>query len=600
MAMMVQAGSTAHFVVSYDNSISNGSDLANAVLVNCEQDLTELSALFGGILPAALTATPPQFIQVQIQMAGGSNPLGGGRNDFVSNITVFCSSGEYPAEVPPLVDCELAEIFMATQNPTPGVGFWPGWSNGEGLSRVMATVLYPCLRDLWAVGASWLNARTSPSMPDWVSNTEQTDQDAVSFGCACLFLDYLAFEKNFTWNQIIGAAAATLAGTASILGLANEPNGFFTLLANHFPVGTSVGLWADDDVYPFSAPSLYIRHNLCDDGTSHVGPLSNSPDIILKNNSVANPHSTFSTPSSINSDTESDPFVVEGQDNYLYLRVWNRGIDTANVTATVYWSPPATLVTPSMWSLIGSASIPDVPQAQFGFSQTNPPYLQAANVQVSNPGITWSQANIPAPGHYCFVATVGNAVEPAPTPGTFSSFQDYVNYILAHNNITWRNFNVGPIVGGVPIGERLGDFVALPFLLTGAWGEPQMFRFETIAQLPEGSRMAVQVPHWIGRGLKPAHTDVEEFEDAETDPKEPHRLRIYVEPSRLQSLGEIELPVATSAASHLLVQIPPKQRNRSHDVAIRQMYRGHEVGRITWRLLPDHTTIRNDYKHKTK
>jgi len=70
--------------------------------------------------------------------------------------------------------------------------------------------------------------------------------------------------------------------------------------------------------------------------------------------SGSNGQGTFSTPVSINSDMESDPSVLNGQDNYVYLRVWNRGVNTANVTATVYWSPPASLVTPSMWNLIGN------------------------------------------------------------------------------------------------------------------------------------------------------------------------------------------------------------------------------------------------------
>jgi len=112
----------------------------------------------------------------------------------------------------------------------------------------------------------------------------------------------------------------------------------------------------------------------------------------------------------------------------VYLRVWNRGTDAGNVTATVYWSPPATLVTPNLWNLIGNAAFADVPPRNV--------------VEVSSPGITWASANIPAPGHYCFVATAGNAADPAPNPGTFATFNEFVDYIYAHNNITWRNFNV--------------------------------------------------------------------------------------------------------------------------------------------------------------
>jgi hypothetical protein len=178
---------------------------------------------------------------------------------------------------------------------------------------------------------------------------------------------------------------------------------------------------------------------------------------------------------------------------------------------------------------------------------------------------------------------VGNSVEPAPSPTTFSSFQDYVNYILAHNNITWRNFNVIAVLSQQVKGHFAG-FVPLPFLITGAWDEAHTFALETVAQLPEGSRLAVEVPHWIGRGLEPAPTKFEEFEDAHTDPKDRRRIRIPLEPSWSQSLGQIKLPAATAVPSHLLVHIPNEHRRRPYDVAIRQMYQGREVGRVTWRL----------------
>jgi hypothetical protein len=44
--MMIVAGQTAHYVVSYDDSLSNGAALANAILGQCEQDLSALSALY--------------------------------------------------------------------------------------------------------------------------------------------------------------------------------------------------------------------------------------------------------------------------------------------------------------------------------------------------------------------------------------------------------------------------------------------------------------------------------------------------------------------------------------------------------------------------
>ncbi len=400
----------------------------------------------------------------------------------------------------------------------------------------------------------------------------------------------IAYQLNLRWPDIIQAGAPTtntLAETASILGVSNSWLKFSNLIETYLPPGTNLPLEPTslgqppeptDDPYPLGPPPtqvpvLYMRHNLADDGTSHTGSLSDSPDIILKNNPVANPQATYSTSASINSNTESDTDVLTGQANYVYLRVWNRGADAANVFATVYWSPQATLLTPNLWILISSAYYPDMPPGSV--------------VQVSNPGIIWASDQLPGPGHDCFVATVGNADAPAPNPSSFASFNDFMDYIYANNNITWRNFNVVTLPVH-PLGPpwHWGDFFPLRFLVAGAWDEPRAFVLETHAELPEGSRMALQVPHWIGEGLKPVRPDLEEFEDVETDPEYRRRLRIPLPRDGHQTLGRIELPAGTAAASHMLVHIPEERHEKPYKVVIRQLYEEREVGRITWLLLP--------------
>src|SRR6185295_17178733 len=85
---------------------------------------------------------------------------------------------------------------------------------------------------------------------------------------------------------------------------------------------------------------------------------STSPDVIVMNATVADPQAAFGAGSGTeNSDALSDP-VRAGTDNFVYVRLLNRGGGAAvNVTATVYWSPAATLITPSMWTRIGSTVV---------------------------------------------------------------------------------------------------------------------------------------------------------------------------------------------------------------------------------------------------
>ena len=578
--MQVAYANTTNFSVSYDSTFTGGSNpngpvLAQGVVDYCEYDLARLSLLFGGILPASLP--------IQIQLVPGS---GGAANNGSNTIWCYCDTSTDPLGLPSLVVAEEAEIFMVTQ----GKGWIPGYSNGEALSRVSAQILYPNRAWLWSTGNSWLNGDPSspnPARSDFVDSVWPTDQDYVSIGCGSLFLNYLAYQLNYQWPAIIAAGAPTtntLAETATILGVSNAWINFSSLMATYLPPPstlppqpTQFGQPSEptDDPFPLGPvtvplPALYIRHNLADDGTSHTGSLSDSPDIILKNNPVANPQATYSTPASIASDTESDPDVITGRDNYVYLRVWNRGAaDASNAFASLYWSPPATLVSPDLWTLVGYAYFPDVPMGSV--------------VEVSTPGITWPSDQLPGMGHDCFVAAVGNAFAPGPNPSSFATFDDFQNYIYANNNITWRNFNVDIIgFGLVPWGE----FVPLHFFITGAWQEPLHFLLETHAELPEGSRISLQVPRWIGEQLKPHQPPVEEFDDPKTDPDNRHRLRIPVSPSGTHALGTVQLPGRTAAASHMLVHIPPERHRKPHKVIIRQLYKGREAGRITWVLLP--------------
>ncbi len=582
--MMINYGTTKNFVVLYDSSFTgsgqpDGVALAQGVLDYCEYDLARLSKLFGNIMPSSLP--------IKIQLVPGN---GGASNDLLNNIYCYCNLSTEPLGLPGLVAAEEAEIFMNQQTK----GWIPSWSNGEALSRVCGQILYPNRAWLFCTGDSWLNGVSTsqnPARSNWVDNVFHTDQDYVSIGCGSLFLNYLAYQVKLRWPDIIGAGGPTkntLAETAEILGVQNPWPNFSTLIETYIPPGTSLPSQPTslgqspeptDDPFPLGAkplqvPVLFTRHNLADDGTSHTGSLSDSPDIILKNNPVSDPQTTFSTSVSINSDTESDTNVVTGQANYVYVRAWNRGSDASNVFATVYWSPPATLVTPNLWNLIGSAYYPDVPAGSV--------------VEVSDPGIIWPADRVPGAGHYCFVATVGNADAPAPNPSNFATFNDFVDYIYANNNITWRNFNVVfPSLHPSPK-PPWNNFTPLPFHITGAWDQPHTFTLETHAELPVKSNLALQVPHWIGNGLEPLPSRMEKYQDTETDPGNLQRLRIPVHPQGSHNLGRIELPAGTVAASHMLVQIPTELHQTPQKIVIRQLYNEHEVGRITWLLLPPH------------
>ena len=582
---MLVTANTAHFIVTYDDTFINqgipAPAIAQALVDSCEYDLTRMSKMFGGLM------LPANFFPITI--AAVTTRSGGWNQGQIPGWRIECgvTSTSDPGTVIAIHIAELAEVFMVAQNK----GWNPGVSSGEALSKFMGGVLYPDHAFGFMASDRWLNSK-NPVRYDWVSNVEQTDINYVSSGCGTLFLNYLAYQLNFPIPDIIAAGAPntnTLKETASLLGVqGNIFQDFANLLQAHFPANVPfnyqnyTSVWSKgDEQFPLGpvaqVPALYLRHNLADDGTSHTGSLSNSPDIIVKNNSVADPQTTYSTLASIGNDMESDANVLTKQDNFVYVRGWNRGPKAVNVFATVYWTLPSTLPTPDKWNLLGTAYFRELPNA-VGMS------LDAA-VRIPDPGITWPADKIPQPDHYCFVATIGTPAAPAPTPTSFADFNAFVNYIYANNNITWRNFNVVD----APMGQikHFPGFIPLPFNIVGAWDRARKFALETIAELPHGSRLALQVPEWIGRGFEAPHADMEALHDEKTDPKHPRRTRLLLQASKPHHLGLVQLHSETNAASHLLVHIPDEHRRKPHRIVIRQLYEGREVGRITWAIV-DH------------
>ena len=310
------------------------------------------------------------------------------------------------------------------------------------------------------------------------------------------------------------------------------------------------------------APDVYLRDFVGDDGDPHDGPIASSPDVILRPLPVADPVASFGEGSGTENDatlgSEADP----AQDNAIYVRLRNRGATDANeVEVRVFWSPVATLVTPDLWTLIGTATVPTVP---------------SGDTLVVSDAITWAQADIPAPGHYCFVALAGTAGDPAPEPTDFLDWANYRSFIRNNNNVTWRNFNVvdsAPAPGGDPEG-----FVALPFLMPGAPDRARRMTLEIACRLPAGARAALEMPRsWRTR----LRLDRRCGGDAlGGDP-----VRLPVTPHGRERFGPLELPAKSRTQMRLLVQIPMALREKPYQVHARQLFEGEEVGRVTWRLM---------------
>lgn len=310
------------------------------------------------------------------------------------------------------------------------------------------------------------------------------------------------------------------------------------------------------------AVDVYIRDDIGDTGDPRPAAPSASPDIILRESAVADPQGTFGEGSGTENSVTLGDEAQLGHDNYVYVRVRNRGGAAAiGVSATVYWSPPSTLVTPNLWTLIGTTTLPSVP---------------VGNILTVSDALVWPTASIPAAGHYCFVGLVGTATDPAPSPGDLISWSNYLDFIRNNNNVAWRNFNVVP----APPGEPPAHF-DLEFLAPGAPREGLVMALEVVARLPEGARVQLEAPLSLLDALKQRSPYIKVEADRGMG-------RVPVGAHGVQPIGEGFFAAGSKAKCRLLVQMPAHGWEHAHEVAVRQIFRGEEVGRVTWRLTPCH------------
>jgi serine protease len=307
------------------------------------------------------------------------------------------------------------------------------------------------------------------------------------------------------------------------------------------------------------APDVYLRDFVGDTGDPHAGAIASSPDVILRQTAEANPQAAFGEGSGTENSQTLGFEAEAGQDNFIYVRARNRGgSDAANVTATVYWAPVATLLTPNLWTLVGSTTIPNVP---------------AGNVLTVSDAIVWPELRIPAAGHYCFVGLVGAAGDPAPSPTALFDWNTYQTFIRNNNNVTWRNFNV---VDNTPDPAVDPAYVVLPFLAPGTPDQARRMNLEIVAKLPPRAKVQLEVPLRMMEA-------VEERPQFTIDKK--RRVAVLpVNPFGRFRLGEMAFPAKSTNPMRLLVHVPEAYRDRPYEVFARQLFEGQEVGRVTWRL----------------
>jgi hypothetical protein len=197
-------GVSGNITVAYDPDLGpQGLALAEQMVNVVLAPYNDMEMLFG-IAGGAVTV-------VIAPLSGNNDGSGGAYHygcDFSAGGTMYLDATFANTTVNPLqleiglYVAELSESFMGPQN----LGWNCGFSNGEGLSRFCAEEETPAgTLDGFTSGPAWAQA----GFPDWVSQTEQTDRDYVSTGCAIVYI-YWMRSMGYTIPQIVQAGGATL------------------------------------------------------------------------------------------------------------------------------------------------------------------------------------------------------------------------------------------------------------------------------------------------------------------------------------------------------------------------------------------------------
>jgi thermolysin len=177
---------------------------------------------------------------------------------------------------------------------------------------------------------------------------------------------------------------------------------------------------------------LYVRDNLTDTGIEPFpgSYLWASPDIINRTAPAANPAVDFAN---LNDDSLWQN-VEFGQDNYVYVRVQNRGLLPSDTTIQVYFSAASTFSNPAAWTHVGT------------MTETN---IAPGSLRIAGP-LTFAQADIPSPGHYCMIAVISDSLDPVPQLSSITTVSEYLDFVRKRNNVAYRNMDVVDVVAGTP------------------------------------------------------------------------------------------------------------------------------------------------------
>lgn len=334
-------------------------------------------------------------------------------------------------------------------------------------------------------------------------------------------------------------------------------------------------------------PDVYIRRHPSDDG-SPLEPdeeISSSPDVVVFATAPGDPRGDLGPESA----TAHHPAPGERAtgSGEVFVRLRNRGQAAGSAEVLLYASPAATLVTPERWAHFGSVTVDPVA----------PGDTLAVSAATSWPDPDAPPPPWPAPWPpsgdraYSFLAVFdrdrvsGEQAQaqsqqdrkaPPPPPDPIRvlppgpPYFDWRRYreFLRGPGVSWRN--VHPVA---PVGA--GETMDVAFFLTGTPDRAREFDLEVIQRLPAGAEVKLFVPAALAARLHQRQPALTLGNGGGTG-------ELTLPRRRSTRFSRVRLPKALCAPARFEVTTAGDGLAEGHSLAIRQLWRGEEVGRITW------------------
>lgn len=378
------------------------------------------------------------------------------------------------------------------------------------------------------------------------------------------------YEGTSSAAAIVAGAAAVLQGIAHAhLGAAFSPADLRRFLRDPAngtessdPARDRIGPMPDlakliRNCVPIAVPDVYARDFVGDDGSTlpTPTPLYMSPDIIVRRSHEANPQAAFGEGSGTENDAGLSDSVLSGTDHWVYLRVRNRGgVDATNIEARIYWTQPSTLMLPETWNEIGTVLFPSVP---------------TGDVLTVSSGLMWSAAEVPATGHYCFLAEIVDPFYPTPMKTAMADWGAFVHFVRSENNVVWRNFQV---IEYTPASLKSA---VLEARIGAPRGKRPKLSVDLVVDLPPDSRVTLDLADdWLGRV---------ETAPPMADTGGGRRRIARVGRTRIV---EGKFPEGDGVLARIRVSVPDHARPRPGKIVLIQSDERGELGRVTWKLVP--------------